>query len=87
LRFVFYYATAYLLVGEKFDAGIGENAEECCRVTLEETTYSGADVDVADCRRETTPRAGVFRELGVAGLEEDFYAVEGAYYRLCLLGC
>lgn len=56
-------------------------------MTLEETTYSGADVDVADCRRETTPRAGVFRELGVAGLEEDFYAVEGAYYRLCLLGC
>jgi hypothetical protein len=87
LRFVLYYATAYLLVGEEFDAGVGKDAEECCRVALEETTYSGANVDVANCRRESAPRAGVFRELGVAGLEEDFYAVEGAYYCLCLLGC
>jgi hypothetical protein len=84
---VLYYAPAYLLVGEEFDACVREDAEERGRVAFEETAYAGADVDVADCPGETNPGACVFGELGVAGLEEDFYAVEGAYYCFCLVDC
>lgn len=69
-----------MLVGEEFDARIGEDAEEGCRVPFEEPTYAGADVDVAYGSRKATPGAGIFGELGVAGLEEDLDAVERAYY-------
>jgi len=49
-------------------------------VALEEPSHTGADVDVAYGGREAAPGAGVLCELGVAGLEEDLDAVEGAYY-------
>ena len=77
---VLYYAAAYLLVGEEFNARVGEDAEEGCRVAFKEPAYTGADVNVANGGREADPGAGVLCELGVAGLEEDLDAVEGADY-------
>jgi hypothetical protein len=53
-------------------------------VPLEEPADAGAGVDVAHGDGHAGPGARVFCEVGVGGLEEDFYAVEGAYYCFCL---
>ena len=86
MRFVLYDAGADLLVGEEFDAGVGEDAEEGGGVAFEEAADTGGGVDVVHGCGEAGPGAGVFCELGVFGLEEDFHAVEGADYSFCL-GC
>lgn len=70
--------SADLLVGQELDGGVGEYAEECCRVAAEETTHTGLPVDVAHGGHDAEPGAGVFCELRVGGLEEDLNAVEGA---------
>lgn len=82
---VFYDAAADLLVGEEFDPCVGEDAEEGGGVAFEETADARVDVDVPYGYGQPTPLAGVFREIGVGGLEEDFDAVKGADYGLGLL--
>jgi hypothetical protein len=47
-------------------------------VAFEETADARGCVDVVHGGGEAGPGARVFCELGVAGLEEDFDAVEGA---------
>lgn len=84
LCFGFYHTCAYLLVGEEFYARIGEDAEECCGVTFEETADAIASIDVADGFGEARPVTLVFCEAGVACLEEDLDAVEGTNYCLSL---
>lgn len=70
---------ADLLVGEEFDGRVGEDAEEGCGVTAEQTADAGLPVDVPHGSHDAEPGAGVFGELGVGGLKEDFDAVEGAH--------
>jgi hypothetical protein len=48
-------------------------------VAFEEPADARSGVYVVDGSREAGPGARVFCELWVAGLEEDLYAVEGAY--------
>jgi hypothetical protein len=43
----------------------------------EEPSCAVFAVDVFHRRYHAEPAAGIFRELGVRGLEEDFYSVEG----------
>lgn len=76
-----------MLVGEKLDSGIREDAEEGCRVAFEETADAGGSIDVPHRDGDAGPRAGVFCEVGVAGLKEDFYAIEGADHCLGLIMC
>lgn len=78
-------ARSDLFVCEEFDAGVGEDAEKCGRVAFEEPGYACAGVDVADGGGEAGPGACVFCELGVAGLKENFDAVEGADYGFGLM--
>lgn len=68
---------ADLLVCEEFNGGVGEDAEEGGGMAAEETTDAGLPVDVTHGGHNAEPGAGVFGELGVRGLEEDFDAVEG----------
>lgn len=75
-----------MFVGEEFDGGIGEDAEEGCGVAPEETAEAGLPVYVPHGGYDAEPGAGVFGELGVGGLEEDFDAVEGADDCFCLGG-
>ncbi len=70
--------SAELLVREELDGGVGEDAEEGCRMAPEEATDAGLSIDVAHGGHDAEPGAGVFGELGVGGLKEDFDAVEGA---------
>ena len=79
-----YHASADLLVCEKLDAGVREDAEEGCGVAFEETADAIAVVDVANGFGEAGPVALVLCEVGVARLEEDFDTVEGADYCLAL---
>lgn len=69
---------AELLVGEKFDGGVGEYAEERGRVAAEEPAHARLGVDVAHCGHDPEPGARVFGELWVGGLEENFHPVERA---------
>ena len=75
---------AELLVGEEFDGGVGEDAEEGRGMASKEPAEARLPVDVPHGSYDAEPRAGVFGELGVGGLEEDFDAVEGADDRFCL---
>lgn len=75
---------AKLLVGEEFDGRVGEYAEKRGRMAAEEPAHACLGVDVAHCGHDAEPRAGVFRELRVGGLEEDFHPVERAYDSLGL---
>lgn len=54
-------------------------------MAFEEPADPRREVDVADGGGEARPGTGVFCELRVAGLEEDFDPVEGADYGFCLL--
>ena len=45
-------------------------------MTAEETSHAVLSVDVSHSGDNAKPGAGIFRELGVRGLEEDFHAVE-----------
>lgn len=49
-------------------------------MAAEEAAGAGGGVDGAHGGEDAGPGAGVFLELGVGGLEEDFDAVEGADY-------
>lgn len=69
---------AELLVGEEFDGGVGEDAQQGGGVAPEEPAEAGLPVDVPHGGHDAEPGAGVFGELRVGGLEEDFDAVEGA---------
>ncbi len=69
---------AELLVGEEFDGGVGEDAQEGGGVAPKEPAQAGLPVDVPHGGHDAEPGAGVFGELRVGGLEEDFDAVEGA---------
>ena len=68
---------ADLLIGEEFDSGVGENAEEGGAVATEEATEAVLGIDVSHSGYNAEPGAGVFGEVGVGGLEEDFDAIEG----------
>ena len=74
---------ADLLVGEELDAGIGKDTEQRGRVALEEAGEASGNVDVADGRGESRPRARVLCELGILRLEEDLDAVERCDYCFC----
>lgn len=65
-----------LLVGEEFDGGVGENAEQGCGMPPEEPAHAVGLVDVPHCGHNAEPGAGVFRELRVGGLEQDFDPVK-----------
>lgn len=69
---------AELLVGEKLDSGVGEYAEKRGRMTPKKAAHARLAVDVAHCRHNPEPGPGVFGELWVGGLEEDFDPVERA---------
>ena len=75
---------AELLVGEEFDGGVREYAEERGRVAAEEPTRARLGIDVAHCGHDAEPRARVFGELRVGGLEEDFHPVKRADNSLSL---
>ena len=64
-----------MLVGEKFDGGIGEDTQKGGRVATEEPAYAVLPVDVSHCRYHAEPRAGIFGKLWVRGLEENLNAV------------
>lgn len=78
LSLIFYNHGAYLLVGEKLDGRVREDAQEGCGVASKETAEPVLLIDVAHGGYDAEPGAGVLGELGVGGLEEDFDAVEGA---------
>ena len=67
-----------LLVCEKLDGGIGEDAEEGGGMATEETAEARLAVDVTHSCHHAEPGAGIFCKLRVGCLEEDFDAVEGA---------
>lgn len=71
---------ANLLVGEKFNSGVGENSEDCSGMSTVETHGAFVTVDGAHDVVDAGPGAGVAREVGVGGLEEDFDAVERGDY-------
>lgn len=69
---------AELLVGKELDSGVGEDAEKRGRVTPKKAAHPRLAVDIAHCGHNAEPGAGVFDELRVGGLEEDFNPVERA---------
>lgn len=73
-----------MLVGQEFDSSVGEDAEEGCGVAPEEAAHTRLPVDVTHGGHDAEPGAGVFCELRVRGLEEDFDAVEGTDDGFCL---
>lgn len=68
---------ADLLIGEEFDGGVGEDAQEGRRVSAEEPAEAVLAIDVTHGSHDAKPGTGVFGELRVGGLEEDLHAVEG----------
>lgn len=68
---------ADLLVGEELDAGIGKDTQQRGGMTSVQAQHALLTVYVPHRRRDAEPRAGIFCELGTAGLEEDFHSVEG----------
>lgn len=83
---LFYQVCAYLLIGEKFDSGVGKDAKQCCGVAAEETKRAVLEVDVADCLRGASPGTSVLLKLRIGRLEKDLDAVEGSDYSFCLQG-
>jgi hypothetical protein len=53
-------------------------------VSAEEASCAFVFVNVSHGCHDAEPGAGVFCELGIAGLEEDLDAVEGRDYCFCL---
>lgn len=72
--------SAVLLVGEELDASVREDAQQRRRVTPEQTAETFTAANIAEGPREAEPVTGIFREMGVGGLEEDFDAVQRSYY-------
>ena len=73
-----------LLVGKEFDGSIGEDAKKSCRMPAKEAAYAVLAVDVAHSRHHAKPRASVFGELRIGGLEQDFDPVKRSNYSLGL---
>ena len=67
---------ADLLVAEELDGSVGEDAQQRGRVATKQTTYAICVVDVPDCSDDSKPGTGVFGELGIGRLEQDFDAVQ-----------
>jgi hypothetical protein len=67
---------SYLFVCQKLDTGVWKNAEQRCRMSTKETAPAILPVYTPHSSNDAYPRAGVFGELGIGGLEEDLYAVE-----------
>lgn len=70
------YDGSNLLVREKLDGGIRENAEDCGRVAAVESYSAFVSVYRTHRGENASPGAGISRELGVGGLEEDFDSVK-----------
>ena len=81
---IWYYDAANLLIGQEFDASVGENAEEGCGVAAKEAADSISTVDVPDGLHDTKPATGVFLKLWIRGLEKDLYAIKGSDNRFSL---
>ena len=73
-----------MLVGEKFDAGVGEDAKEGCRMSAKEAPQALLAVYVTHGSDNAKPRTRIFGELRVRGLEEDLDAIKGADDGFCL---
>ena len=69
-----------MLICEELDAGVWEDTKKGCGMAFEESAHAGRNVDVSHRNGDAGPGAGVFCEVGVAGLEEDLYTVKGADY-------
>ena len=54
-----------LLVGKELDAGVGEDAKECCGMAFEEAPETLVALDVADSQYKARPATGVLGELRV----------------------
>lgn len=67
---------ADLFVGQEFDTGVGEDPKQCRRVTSVQAHPALVSVDVLHGAHDAEPGTGVFGELRIAGLEEDFDSVE-----------
>lgn len=75
-----------LLVGDELDGGVREDAEQCGRVSAEETGDAFGPRDVPHGAGRTEPRSTVFGELGTRGLEQDLDSVKGRYEGFSLSG-
>lgn len=67
---------AELFVGEEFDGGVREYAEEGHGVAFVQAFGAFSAIDVSNRMGKPRPAACVFGELGIRGLEKDLYAVE-----------
>lgn len=65
-----------MLVGEEFNAGIGEDSEEGSRVATVQAQDTFMRVNVLHSRGNAEPGACVFCELRVTRLKEDLDSVE-----------
>jgi hypothetical protein len=68
---------ANLLIGKEFDGSVRKDSKQGCGMPAEESSCAVFAVDVFHRGDDPKPAAGVFCELGIRGLEEDFDAVEG----------
>ena len=67
-----------LFVCNKLNGGVGEDTEECCRVSSEETLHAILSVYIFHGGYDAEPGAGIFCELGARGLKKNFNPVKGA---------